>query len=452
MQDKTMPNDIAAEQAVLGSMIISKYAAEKCVENLTDESFYLDSHAKIFSVIADLKEKRKAIDITTIASELETRKLLKTIGGSSYLSELMNIIPSASNVDDYIAIVNEKSVRRRMIEKASMIADDARNSASSLDEFLDSSETQILSVVKTRQGTEFKSIQEVLFKTQSDLEKLSQKKGEITGLSTGIYGIDKVTSGLQPNGLYIIAGRPSMGKTAFVLNLANHIASTQDKAVAYFSLEMPAEQLALRMLASAGQIDLGKLSKGYLEHNDWKRVNEAISRLADSKLYIDDSSGVTIAEIKAKCRRLASTKEGLATVIVDHLGLIAGTGKFNRNRQEEVSEMSRALKILAMELKIPVVVAAQLSRNVESREDKRPLLSDLRESGAIEQDADLVAFLYREDYYIRKKEEEASPISESEFIISKHRNGPQATIPMIFMRNTQTFSYYSKKESESEEK
>lgn len=449
MNDKTMPNDVVAEQSVLGAMIISKFAAQKSVENLTEEVFYLDTHAKIFTVIADLMEKGKAIDATTVASELEKRKMLKTIGGASYLSELIDAVPSASNVDEYIAIVNEKAVRRRMIEKAMIIADEARNSSSSLDDFLDASESQILSVVKTRQGTEFKSIQEVLFKTQSDLEKLSQTKGEITGLSTGIYDLDKITSGLQPNSLYIIAGRPSMGKTAFVLNVATHIASTQDKAIAYFSLEMPAEQLALRMLASAGQIDLGKLTRGYLEHNDWKRVNEAMSRLADTNLFIDDTSGITIPEIKAKCRRLASAKEGLCAIIIDHLGLVGTSSKYSGNRQQEVAEISRAFKILAMELKIPVIVAAQLSRGVESREDKRPLLADLRESGAIEQDADVVAFLYRDDYYTRKKEEEATFISESEFIIAKHRNGPQGMIPLIFSRNTQTFSNYMKKESES---
>ena len=302
-----------------------------------------------------------------------------------------------------------------------------------------------MGVVKTRKGTEFRTIQDVLFKTQADLEKLSQSKGEITGLPTGFYDLDKVTAGLHPNELIIIAARPAMGKTAFALNLATNIAMNAKKTVALFNMEMGAEQLAVRMLSSVGQIEFNKLKNGRLEHNDWKRVNEAISRLADTKMYIDDTPGMTIAEIRAKCRRLASSQDGLDIVIIDYLQLISGGPKYAGNRQQEIAEISRSLKTLAMELEIPVIALAQLSRSVEGRDDKRPILSDLRESGSIEQDADIVAFLYRDDYYNKESAIDENT-SKSEFIIGKHRSGPTTTIDLIFRRNTSTFVNFINKE------
>lgn len=438
MAEKVMPHNIDAEQATLGAMFLSKYAAQKCIENLTSDLFYLDAHGKIFDVIKDMIEASKPIDITTVTSELDKKNVLKSIGGTPYLSELLNSVPSAANVDEYIKIVNEKATLRRLIQESTDIVNKAYNATESLNEVLDNAEKKILNVVKTRKGSEFRSIQDVLFKTQSDLEKLAQSKGEITGLATGFYDLDKVTSGFHANELIIVAARPAMGKTAFALNMATNIAMTTDKAVAVFNMEMGAEQLAMRMLSSVGQIDGYKVRTGRLEHNDWKRVNEAISRLADTKLYIDDTPGMTISEIKAKCRRLASSKEGLSIVIIDYLTLIQGSARYSGNRQQEVSEISRSLKTMAMELSIPVVALAQLSRNVEGREDKRPMLSDLRESGSIEQDADIVAFLYRDDYYTKQTGEDSN-VSESEFIIAKHRNGPTTTIPLIFQRNTSTF-------------
>lgn len=448
MAEKVMPHNDDAEQAVLGAMFLSKYAAQKCVENLSGELFYLDKHEKIFNIIQDLVENSKPIDITTVTEELDKKKWLKNVGGVAYLTELVNSVPSASNVDEYIKIVNEKAVLRRLILESSRISDQAYDASEELNDILDSAEKGILNVVKTRKGSEFRTIQEVLFKTQSDLEKLAQNKGEITGLSTGFYEIDRITSGLHPNELIIIAARPAMGKTAFALNLATNIAQNQDKAVALFNMEMGAEQLAIRMLSSAGQVDQNKLKRGYFEHNDWKRINEAMSRLADTKLFIDDTPGMTMSEIKAKCRRLASQKDGLAIVIIDYLTLIQGSSKYQGNRQQEVSEISRSLKTMAMELEVPVIALAQLSRSVEGRDDKRPMLSDLRESGSIEQDADIVAFLYRDDYYNKQAAEE-SQISESEFIIAKHRNGPTKTIPLVFKRNTSTFENFINKEVEN---
>ena len=438
MQEKILPHNIDAEKSVLGSMFLSKYALQKCVESLTSDLFYLDAHGKIFMVISELAEKGTPIDITTVTAALDEKKLLNSVGGVEYLTEIINMVPTAANVDEYIKIVDEKAILRRLIEEATEIVTSGYNATNGIGEVLDNAEKKILNVVKTRKGSEFKTIQDVLYKTQSDLEQLAQTKGDITGLPTGFYDLDKITSGLHKNELIIIAARPAMGKTAFVLNLATNIAMNAKKTVALFNLEMGAEQLASRMLASVGQIEGKKLSTGKLEHNDWKRVNEAISRLADTKIFIDDTPGMTISEIRAKCRRLASSEAGLDIVIIDYLQLVQGSSKYAGQRQQEIAEISRALKTMAMELEIPVIAAAQLSRSVELCDDKRPILSDLRESGSIEQDADIVAFLYRDDYY--NKDTAISPdVSRSEFIIRKHRSGPTGTVDLLFRKNTSTF-------------
>lgn len=447
MNEKTMPHNIEAEQSVLGAMFLSKYALQKSVENLSPEVFYKDAHVKIFNVMSDLAESGSAIDITTVTAELDKRKELKQVGDVEYLSEIVNIVPSAANVDEYIKIVEEKAILRRLIETATEITTTGYSSKDDISTILDSAEKKILNVVKTRKGTEFRTIQDVLFKTQADLEKLAQSHGEITGLPTGFYDLDKITAGLHPHELIIIAARPAMGKTAFALNLATNIAINAKKTVALFNMEMGAEQLAVRMLSSVGQIEFNKLKNGRLEHSDWKRVNEAISRLADTKMYIDDTPGMTIAEIRAKCRRLASSEDGLDIVIIDYLQLISGGAKYAGNRQQEIAEISRSLKTLAMELDIPVIALAQLSRSVEGRDDKRPILSDLRESGSIEQDADIVSFLYRDDYYNKESAIDENT-SKSEFIIGKHRSGPTTTINLIFRRNTSTFVNFINKEEE----
>jgi len=438
MNEKTMPHNIDAEKSVLGSMFLSKYAVQKALESLNKELFYLDSHSKIFEAIKTLREKNISIDMTTVTEELENKKLLKEVGGIEYLTEIINFVPTAANVDEYIRIVEEKAILRRLIEEATGIVASGYNQEEDISEVLDNAEKKILNVVKTKKGTEFRSIQDVLLKTQSDLEKLSQQKSEITGIPTGFYDLDKVTSGLHENELIIIAARPAMGKTAFALNLATNIAMNTDKTVALFNMEMSGEQLAMRMLSSVGQIEANKLRSGKLEHHDWKKFNEAMSRLAETKLFIDDTAGMTISEIKAKCRRLYNSEGGLGIVIIDYLQLISGSARYAGNRQQEVSEISRSLKTLAMELNIPVIALAQLSRTVEGREDKRPLLSDLRESGSIEQDADIVAFLYREDYYTKQISIDENT-SKSEFIIAKNRSGPTTTVDLIFRRNVSTF-------------
>lgn len=447
MNNSILPNSKEAEQAVLGSMFLSKYALQKCVEAINPELFFFDAHRKLFSVLVDLSEQKKTIDFTVVTAELEKKKLLSAIGGIDYLVELTEKVPSAVNVDSYISIVVEKATLRKLIQEASEIVDLAYSDVDSMNEVLDSAERKIFSVSKARKGTEFKTIQEVLFKAQNDLEKLSQTKGEITGVATGFYDLDKLTSGLHENELIIIAARPAMGKTAFALNIACNIAINSKKTVAVFNMEMSAEQLAMRMLSSIGQIEGNKLRTGNLDHKDWKKVNEAISRLSDTKLFVDDTPGMTIGEIRAKCRRLASTSEDLGVIVIDYLQLLSGSNKYVGNRQMEVSEISRALKTLAMELGVPIIALAQLSRSVEGREDKRPLLSDLRESGSIEQDADIVAFLYRDDYYNKESSIDENT-SKSEFIIKKHRSGPIDTVELVFKRNTSTFRNYVKTEEE----
>lgn len=446
MQEKKIPQNIEAEQAVLACMFLSKYALQRCIEELTKENFYLDSHGKIFDVIKELSENNRAIDITTVTDELDKKNILKQIGDIDYLSEIINCIASPANVDEYIKIVEEKSIRRRLIETSLEIESDGYNSDDSLNDLLDKAEKKMLNVVKTRKGTEFRKIQEVITSYQANLEKLSESDGNITGLITGFDEIDELTSGFHENELIIIAARPAMGKTAFALNLATNIAIKNNKTVALFNMEMGAEQLINRMISSEGQIEGWKLTSGNLLKSDWNKVDEAISRLADTKIFIDDTPGMTISEIRAKCRRLAASEKDLGIVIIDYLQLISGSAKYAGNRQQEIAEISRSLKTLAMELKIPIVALAQLSRSVESREDKRPLLSDLRESGSIEQDADIVAFLYRDDYYT-KKVEISENVSKSEFIVSKHRNGATKTINLLFKRNISKFESYINNES-----
>lgn len=438
MPIKTLPNNIEAEQSVLGACFLSKYALQKACESLSPDSFYNEKHGKIFSAMSALIEEKTPIDLTTITGYLKKNNQLTEVGGVEYLTEVLNFVPTASNIDYYIKNVEDAAILRSLIETATEIASEGYRTDESVNEILDNSEKRILNIVKNRKASEFRSIKDILAKTQSDLERLSENKGEITGLATGWYDFDKLTTGLHANEFIIIAARPAMGKTAFALNLATHAAMSQDKSVALFNLEMSAEQLALRIIASLGQLEGFKLRTGNLMNNDWKRINEAVSQLATTNMVIDDTPGITIGEIRAKCRRLASSEKGLSLVIIDYLQLISGGKNYGANRQQEVSDISRSLKTLAMELNVPVIALSQLSRGVEAREDKRPLMSDLRESGSIEQDADIVAFLYRDDYYNKEARTEDNT-SISELIIGKHRNGPTATIELLFKKNTSTF-------------
>ena len=429
MAERKVPEALDAEKAVLGSAFLSKTALQKICDELSSESFYSEANRLIFETLQELNDSSSAIDITILTSKLNDKKILSRVGNAEYLSELLDSVPSASNVEYYINIVKEKMVARKMIETATEIANDAYTYSDSIYDVLDNAEMKMLRIGNMRKVTEFQRIQDVAFREQANLEKLAEQGSEITGLATGFSDFDKLTAGLQPNQFIIIAARPAMGKTAFALNLATYAAMHSSSSVALFNLEMSAEQLANRILQSLGQINGSKMRTGRLEHNDWKRLNEAISKLSDTNLYLDDTPGITIGEIRSKCRRLANSEKGLGLVLIDYLQLITGPAKSAGNRQQEVSEISRSLKTMALELGVPVIALAQLSRAVESREDKRPIMSDLRESGSIEQDADIVSFLYRDDYY-NKEARRDDNASITELIIGKNRSGPTTTIEL----------------------
>lgn len=447
MAERNIPQSIEAEKAVLGSAFLSKTALQKICDELSSESFYSEANAKIFETLQELNDKSSPIDITILTNKLSDKKILSEVGNVEYLSEIIDSVPSASNVEYYINIVKEKMIGRKIIETATEIANDAYMQEDSIYDVLDSAEMKMLRIGNMRKTTEFQSIKDVAYREQANLEKLAEQDSEITGLATGFTEFDKLTAGLQPNQFIIIAARPAMGKTAFALNLATHAAMHNKKAVALFNLEMSAEQLANRILQSLGQINGSKMRTGKLEHNDWKRLNEAISRLSDTNLFLDDTPGITIGEIRSKCRRLANSSTGLGLVLIDYLQLITGPAKTAGNRQQEVSEISRSLKTMALELGVPVIALAQLSRAVESREDKRPIMSDLRESGSIEQDADIVSFLYRDDYYNKESRREDNA-SITEFIIGKNRSGPTKTIELLFRKDTSTFVNFQRENGE----
>ena len=448
---REIPNDITAEQSVLGSMFLSTYALQKACDALNEESFYYSNNAKIFSTIKEMFDHKIPIDATTVTSELKNKGILGQVGGVEYLTEIFNIVPTAANIEHYIRLVENSAVLRRLIEVSTDITTPAYDKSFDINNVLDDAERKILGVVKNRRSTEFRDIKEVLNSTKNNLEKLSMQKGEVTGLSTGWERLDKLTAGLHEGQLIIVAARPAMGKSAWALNLATNAAINSNKTVAIFNLEMSAESLASRMIASLGHIEGYKLATGNLK-NDWDKVNEALSKLESTNIYMDDTAGITIGEIRSKCRRLANSDKGLDLIIIDYLQLITSSVNYGTNRQQEVSDISRALKLMALELKVPVVALAQLSRSAEQRkENPRPILSDLRESGSIEQDADIVAFLYREDYY-KKDLEKKDQVSDCEFIVAKHRNGATGTIPLRFKKDiSKFFSIFDENSGEKNE-
>lgn len=440
---REIPNNIEAEKSVLGAMFLSKEATAMAIEQLSKDDFYIDKNAKIFEALKNMYNKGIAIDLTTATEELKNKKELDAIGGIEYLTEIIEETPTAANIEYYTNIVYEKSLLRSLIDKATEIATLGYNSDASVSDTLDKAESKIYEVVKNRRSSEFKPISQVLSNYQTNLEKLVANKGKISGIPSGLYDFDDMTDGLHENELVILAARPSMGKTALALNIATNVALNSKKTVIIFTLEMLAEQLVARMISSIGQIEGQKLKNGNLQNDDWKRINEATSRLQEANIYIDDSPGVTIGDIKSKCRRISSQDKNLGLIVIDYLTLINSTNKYQGNRQQEVSEISRALKTLALELKVPILCLAQLSRTPELREDKRPVLSDLRESGSIEQDADIVAFIYRDDYYNRDKAIDEN-ISIAELIVRKNRNGKIGTAEMLFKKSTSSFMNYKK--------
>lgn len=436
MNNNGLPHNIEAERSLIGSAFWSYGALQKVCEEVSSEVFYLDSHSKIFEVIQSLYQEKKPVDAGTVTSEIINRGYLVQIGGVEYLNSVIESVATGANVSYYIDTVIEKYTLRRMIEVATNIITNANKSDIKVSEAVENAEKNILNISKLRKTTEFREIKEVLDKAQNDLESLAKNKGRVTGLTTGLIDLDNLTNGFSPTQLVIVAARPAVGKTAFALNIACAAAKSTKKNIAIFSLEMPAEQLIMRMISSLGQVDNKKLQTGRLENEDWRRINEAISQLADTNIYFHDAGGVTASEIKAKCRRLATQGEGIGLVIIDYLQLIDSSSKYSGSRQQEVSEISRSLKTMALELEVPVIALSQLSRSVEKREDKKPVLSDLRESGSIEQDADIVAALHAPDVELPPDDNLPVPI---QLIILKHRNGPIATIDMLFKKKTSTF-------------
>ncbi|MCX4253778.1 MAG: replicative DNA helicase [Bacilli bacterium] len=440
MASRALPSDIEAEMSVLGVSFLNKESLEKISDEVTEDMFYSDKNRTIFKAIINLYKNGDPIDLTTVKAELDKKKSLNEIGGITYLMEVIDSVVTAANLSYYIKILKEHAIRRNLINTATDIVTSAY-SDENISGLLDDAERTILNVVRVRQTSEFVPIHEILRRAQERLEELAKSKSDITGIRTGFYDLDKATAGLHGGELIILAARPGMGKTAFALNIATNAAFSTDKAIAIFNLEMSAEMLVNRMIASVGGIDSHKLSTGRLEHNDWKRYNEAMSKLGNTNIFIEDNASITAPEIKAKCRRLASSPSGLGLVVIDYLQLVTTGSNRIESRQVEVSEISRSLKTMALELDVPVIAVAQLSRSVDKRENKEPALVDLRESGSLEQDADLVLFLNRKDYYEAKTEKKET-IVPIDVIIAKHRKGSTGLYRLLFELNMSNFKNY----------
>ena len=418
MEQRIPPQNVEAEQAVLGAMLLSHDAVIVAMEKLQSQDFYRDVHRIIFEAMEHLHRENKEIDVITLPDELKRMKKLDDVGGLEYVLNLPNLVGSAANIEYYANIVAEKALARNLISTCTELTTEAYDGQKETEALLDDAERRILQLSDTKNRGDFASVGAVVEVTLDKITKLYENKAGLTGLPTGFRDLDRMTSGLQPSDLILVAARPSMGKTAFTLNIAQNVGVRQHKTVAFFSLEMSQEQLVQRLLCQIAHIDSQKLRTGQLNSDEeWTRLTDACDKLYESPIYIDDTPGISVAEMRSKARRLKS-EHGLDLIIVDYLQLMQGRNA--ESRQQEISEISRSLKALARELKVPLIALSQLSRSVESRQDKRPMLSDLRESGALEQDADIVSFLYREDYY--DKETENQHITE--VILAKHRNGP----------------------------
>jgi replicative DNA helicase len=431
--DRIPPQNLEAEQAVLGAILLDSDSLVTAMERINSDDFYRTSHQRIFESMLELAEENEPIDLITLTSKLQNKQQLEEIGGIKYLSELANAVPTAANIDYYAQIVEEKSMLRRLIRAATNIVTDGYASTDDVGELLGEAEKKILEISQRRSTIGFIPIRDVLMEVFDKVEFLYNNKGGTTGIRSGFQDLDKMTSGFQRSDLIIVAARPSVGKTAFALNIAQNVGVREKETVAIFSLEMGASQLVQRMICAEANVDATRMRTGFLEAEDWEKMTMAIGSLSEANIYIDDSPSVTVADIRARCRRLKQEK-GLGMILIDYLQLIHGRGKGD-NRQQEVSEISRTLKQIARELDVPVIALSQLSRGVEQRQDKRPMMSDLRESGSIEQDADIVAFLYRDDYY--DKESEKKNIIE--IIIAKQRNGPVGTVELAFLKNFNKF-------------
>ncbi len=450
IEERVPPQNIEAEQAVLGAMLIDKEAIAKATEVLLADDFYREAHRVIFSAMLELYNKNEAVDMVTVTEILKRDNKLEDIGGIAYITSLANVVLTAANVKYHAEIVAEKSVLRQLVRVSTEIAAMGYEANEDVGTLLDTAESRILEISNRKKKNDFTAINDILMDSVQSIESLLQNKGGLTGLPSGFADLDKLTSGLHPSDFIILAARPSMGKTALALNIVQNVAlrahkviGGEPRSVAFFSLEMSKEQLVNRMLCAEAGIDSQRLRVGEMHDEDWTHLWDACDTMSRAKIYIDDTAGITAMDMRSRARRLKA-EHGLDLIVVDYLQLMQGSGKRNNSgdRQQEVSEISRSLKALARELDVPVLALSQLSRSVESRQVKRPMLSDLRESGSLEQDADIVAFLYREDYYNPETENK-----HTELIIAKHRNGPVDTVNLFFQKQFTKFVGFTKRES-----
>ncbi len=442
MIDRVPPQNLEAEQAVLGAIMIRKEALVEVSQFLKPEDFYREAHRVVFKVMQELFQRNEAIDLITVTEQLRKDGDLEKVGGIAFVTALANSVPTAANVIYHAHIVEEKAQLRSLINTATEIAQEAYDDAEDVGNIMDKAEKNILALAARKGNNEFEPIQDILLGTFERIETLYQSKGGLTGIATGFKDLDNLTSGLQKSDLILVAARPSMGKTAFTLNIASNVAVYGKEPVAFFSLEMSKEQLVQRMLCAEGGIDSQRLRVGDLNDEDWQKLVNAADRLAQAPIFIDDTAGISVMELRSKARRIKA-EHGLSLIVIDYLQLMQGKPSKNSsdNRQQEISEISRSLKALARELDVPVIALSQLSRSVESRQVKKPMLSDLRESGSLEQDADIVMFLYREDYYDKQTDKQ----NVTNLIIAKHRNGPIGDIELFFIKQFTKFADLSKR-------
>jgi replicative DNA helicase len=435
---RILPHDLAAEQSVLGSVFISPDSLIFLADELVPDDFYKPANKIVFKTMLSLLEKGEPIDATTMGSALTNQGDISKIGGITYIVELVNSTPTSKNVEHYAKLVKEKATLRKMIADLSDSLSSAYQGDVSIDDIIAKTEKSMLDISNQNTGTGFRNVADILDTHMQMVETRSQTDGVVTGLSTGFVGLDKITTGLHEDNLIILAARPAMGKTALALNIAQYIAVTEKKPVAIFSLEMGAESLIERMLAAEGMVEGYHLKTGNLSVEEWSRLVHAQGNLYDAPIFVDDTAGIRISEIRSKARKLAQEMGDLGVIIIDYLQLI--TGPKGENRQQVVSEISRELKILAKDLKVPVIALSQLSRAVEQRQDKRPMLADLRESGSIEQDADIVAFLYRDAYYQKEQADSQEANNVTELILEKNRHGSLGTVKLYFHKEYTKFS------------
>ena len=437
---KVPPHDIEAEQAILGCMLTDRDSVIAAIEVLKEDAFYREDNKAIYAAILGLYSKNEPIDIITVKAELIETGSFERVGGLEYLASLPERVPTTANVDKYIKIVDEKAMLRNLISSANELVALGYDETEDVDRIMDMAEKKIFDLAQKKNTKGYAALKDVLVETFAKLEELYNQKGQLSGTSTGFKDYDLKTSGLHDSDLIIVAARPAMGKSAFAINIATNVAVQAKKGVAIFNLEMSKDQVGNRILCCEALVDSNKVRTGQLEDDDWVKLASTLTRLSEAPIYIDDTAGISIMEIRAKCRKLKIEKD-IGLIVIDYLQLIQGSGKKNASREQEISEISRSLKILAKELQVPVIALSQLSRSVEKRDDKRPMLSDLRESGAIEQDADQVIFLYRDDYY----NEDSEKKNVAEVILAKHRGGSTGTIDLAWLPSYTKFANLEKR-------